>query len=145
MAQYWDDSHGGKDILEGPEPTAVGIKTFLIYPGTLIQNALCLVKQLTPRLGKLIDMSFAPLRRIVSRTLEVFEVRPKYFIYSLLDSLECGHEQSVQLFGGLSDLLNAYTENPDMRSRRHRCHECAAVVAQKKPVASVGLAKVEVA
>src|SRR5690348_13609621 len=34
----------------------------------------------------------APLRRIVSREIDVQQVKPKYFIYALIDTLECGHD-----------------------------------------------------
>jgi hypothetical protein len=75
----------------------------------------------------------APLRRIVARELEILNPRPKYYIYSLLDTLECGHAQSVYLFNGLLDLTNPYTDNRAVRARRHRCVPCASLLAKKKP------------
>jgi hypothetical protein len=77
----------------------------------------------------------APLRLIVSRELFVCKPRPTlaYSIYSLIDTLECGHSQEVYLFNGLHDLLNAYTETPAVTAKRHRCRPCASLLAKKKP------------
>lgn len=85
--------------------------------------------------------NLSPLRRIVSRELLTYQPdsrNPKYLIYSLLDRMECGHSKGVYLWNGLLDVLNAYTDNPEMRSRRHRCRPCSAVLV-KKPVQSVGI------
>lgn len=92
-------------------------------------------------------MALAPLRRIASRTLEVFSYhkngRPYQFV--IHDALECGHVTTLYDWDIL-DLIWAYTETPSVRARRHRCVPCAELVAQRKPVASVGLtAKQEVA
>lgn len=83
----------------------------------------------------------APLRKIVSRELVVFQpdTRVRHFIYSLRDRLECGHEQEHYLPDGLRELLNAYHESAVVRARRHRCHPCGAV-SLKKPVQSIAAA-----
>jgi hypothetical protein len=86
-------------------------------------------------------MAIAPLRKIVSRELEVYcpdPRNPKYKIYSLFDTLECGHGQEIYLYGGLQDLTFAYTDSPVIRAKRHRCRPCAQLLA-KKPVQSVSL------
>lgn len=84
---------------------------------------------------KLLAMAAAPLRRIVARELCIHQPNPrlKYSIYSLIDTLECGHTQEIYLFDGLRDLANAYTENAAIAARRHRCHPCASLLAKKKP------------
>lgn len=79
--------------------------------------------------------TLAPLRKIMSRELEVSEPRPKYVYYSLIDSLECGHRAWSPV--DLADLLNAYTESPVIRARRHRCQPCARLLAERKPVQTV--------
>lgn len=78
----------------------------------------------------------APLRKIVLRELSVFQPdprNPKYKIYSLIDVLECGHAQDVYLFNGLRDLLNAYTDSPVIKAKRHRCRPCMNLLAKKLP------------
>lgn len=78
----------------------------------------------------------APLRRIVARDVVVTlpDARnPRYRIYSLVDTLECGHEYSSYLFGGLEDLTYAYTTNPAITAKRHRCRPCASLLAKKPP------------
>ena len=80
----------------------------------------------------------APLRKIVLRELSVLQPdprNPKYKIYSLIDTLECGHTQENYLFGGIRDLVNGYTDSPVIRARRHRCRPCASLLAKKKPQA----------
>lgn len=74
-----------------------------------------------------------PLRRIVYRELCELRARKSYSIYSLIDTLECGHQQDVYLYNGLHDLLNPYTENPAISAKRHRCRPCASLLAKKKP------------
>ncbi len=89
----------------------------------------------------------APLRKIARRELDVYHPdarNPKYSIYSLIDTLECGHVQNVYLFGGLNDLMNAYTDNPAIKAKRHRCRPCASLLL-KKPVQSVAIGKPAVA
>lgn len=83
----------------------------------------------------------APLRRIVARELCEFQPdprNPKYLVYSLIDTLECGHSQDVYLFNGLQDLTNPYIDSPAIRAKRHRCRPCEMLLAKKKP-ASVPL------
>lgn len=74
-----------------------------------------------------------PLRKIVRRELCQQHVRPKYIIYSLIDTLECGHKQDNYLFNGLLDLINPYTDSPVVRAKRHRCRPCMNLLAKKKP------------
>src|SRR6185437_2719769 len=95
------------------------------------------------RIRTLVRRTLAPLRRIVSREVESFRPDPRvnYEVYSLRDTLECGHVQDHFLWGGLADLQNAYTENPLVRSARHRCQPCAQLLSVKKPVQSVTLKK----
>lgn len=78
----------------------------------------------------------APLRRIVARDVAVTmpDARnPRYRIYSLIDTLECGHEYDAYLFGGLEDLTFAYTQNPAVTAKRRRCRPCASLLAKKRP------------
>lgn len=77
----------------------------------------------------------APLRRIVLRELCITKPRPSlaYSIYSLIDTLECGHVQSEYLFNGLLDLTNPYTDSPVIRAKRHRCRPCMNLLAKKRP------------
>lgn len=81
----------------------------------------------------------APLRRVVTRVAKVYSYHrtgtPWQFV--VMASLDCGHS-FVEYGWSLLDLLNAYTENPEVLTRRHRCHECREAVI-KKPVASVTL------
>ena len=82
----------------------------------------------------------APLRRIVARDVAVTlpDARnPRYRIYSLIDTLECGHEYSSYLFGGLEDLTYAYTDNPVIKAKRHRCRPCAQLLTTRKPMQTV--------
>lgn len=94
----------------------------------------------------LLKRALAPLRRIVCRDLEVFECfhnssRPRLFVVH--DRLECGHVATSLLWEFL-DLVNAYTTNPDVKAKHHRCHECLTLTA-KKPVQSVTTVKTAVA
>lgn len=84
----------------------------------------------------------APLCRIVSRDLQIWSHHPNGQIYQfgLYDLLECGHEQPAGYLT-FSDLINPYSESSAMRARRHRCRECAAIVASRKPVSSVALSE----
>jgi len=78
----------------------------------------------------------APLRRIVVRELcesQPDPRNPKYLIYSIIDTLECGHSQSEYLFNGLLDLINPYTDSPVIRAKRHRCRPCAQLLVKKRP------------
>jgi hypothetical protein len=82
----------------------------------------------------------APLRRIVLRELDILcpdSRNLKYKIYSLIDTMECGHSSEQYLFNGLLDLVNAYTESPAIRAKRHRCHPCAQLLATRKPMQTV--------
>lgn len=93
------------------------------------------------------QLSKSPLRRIVARELVVFEqhrnsTHPRLF--ALHDHLECGHVRAV-LTLDLIDLTNPHSENSEIRARRHRCAECAAVASGKKPVALARLELVGVA
>ena len=87
---------------------------------------------------ELVSRTLAPLRRITSRKLfaYVVRIRPRHALCCLRDTLECGHIIECGI-DSLRDLMNAYTENSVVRARRHRCHECAALVAERKPVQSV--------
>lgn len=115
--------------------------------GALICKKLHSISALLPLCGRwvlaLAVRTLAPLRKIVSRELEVFERCPKYFIYTLRDILECGHESWSPI--SLIDLLDAYTINPAITARRHRCRPCASLLLTKKPVKSVALGKPAVA
>lgn len=89
----------------------------------------------------------APLRKIAIRELVVTQpdLRQKYFIYCLMDTLECGHSQEVYLYDGIRDLLNGYTTNPAVKAKRHRCRPCASLLLSRKPVQSVAIGKPAVA
>lgn len=103
-----------------------------------------LIYTFAQRLAVWMQRTLAPLRRIVSRELEVFEydrIRkdlPQSFIIN--DHLECGHVE-VCYSWDIFDLLNAYTTNPQVRAKRHRCKPCASLLADRKPVQPVRLAK----
>lgn len=72
-------------------------------------------------------MPYAPLRLITSRKLNVFTHERGFpRLFSVIDTLECGHEYTSCTWTFL-DLVNAYTENPDVSARRRRCHACAAL------------------
>lgn len=87
--------------------------------------------------------TLAPLRRIINRELQVFKydsVRKDFPIsFAIIDHLECGHEYTC-LGWDVFDLLFAYTDNPEVRAKRHRCRPCAELLATRKPVQSVALA-----
>lgn len=93
--------------------------------------------------------TLAPLRRIVSRSLEAIEhdqlsLFPKDFDrttpFAIVDKLVCGHE-SASLLWDFRDLVNGYSVSPWVKARHHRCHECAKAIArnERKPVQSVRL------
>lgn len=84
---------------------------------------------------RMLAMPLPPLRKIVSRELDIYQPDPRFknFIYSLIDTLECGHVKQSYLFGGVSDVANAYTLSPVVKAKRHRCRPCAALLAKKKP------------
>lgn len=98
-------------------------------------------------LAEMIARTLAPLRKIVSRELEVLRYDrvkkelPQSFV--IHDHLECGHSQTL-LGWGIFDLLDPYTTNPEVKARRHRCHPCASRLA-RKPMATVQAAKAGVA
>lgn len=76
----------------------------------------------------------APLRKVVSREMEVFEYfrnseRPRLFV--IRDLMECGHVFAC-LGWEYADLVNGYSDNPEVTASRHRCHPCAALT-KKKP------------
>jgi hypothetical protein len=100
-----------------------------------------LIELLFPRLERLLDMSLSPLRRIVSRTLEVYEYhrtgQPRLFVIN--DTLECGHIFPC-LGWDIFDLLDPYIQNPQVSAKRHHCRPCAQLLATRKPVQSVGIA-----
>jgi len=96
--------------------------------------------------AELMRRVLAPLRRIVSRELEVYatsrvSIHPASFVVH--DKLECGHVHTSLLWE-LFDLTDPYTRSAHVRAIRHRCHECLTLAA-KKPVQSVTLAKAKVA
>ncbi len=85
---------------------------------------------------KWVALMAAPLRRIVVRELRKLQPdprNPKYTIYSIIDTLECGHTQDNYLFNGLLDLINPYTDSPVVRAKRHRCRPCMHLLAKKRP------------
>ena len=86
---------------------------------------------------KWVAIMASPLRLIVSRELCTIQPRSNYFIYSLSDTLECGHVEDHYLFNGLADLTNPYTDSPVVRAKRHRCKPCASLLAKRKPVQTV--------
>lgn len=82
-------------------------------------------------------MPLAPLRRVVSREIEVFRFhgeKPQQFIVH--DALECGHS-FTDFQWTILDLVNPYSETAS--KKRHRCRECAAIIArnERKPCQSV--------
>ena len=96
--------------------------------------------------AELMRRVLAPLRRIVSRELEVYvasRVRSYPASFVVHDKLECGHT-FTNLNWDIFDLVNAYTESPWVKAVRHRCHECLTLTA-KKPVQSVTTVKTAVA
>lgn len=104
---------------------------------SLIWESLRLLKVTTVR-------ALAPLRVVVSRSIEVFEYQragarhPRLFVVN--DLLDCGHTFASHLWDFL-DLVNGYATGSHVTARRHRCHECRDVAKAKKPSVSVGLAK----
>ena len=93
-------------------------------------------------LTRLSEIVKAPLRLIAARSLEVYEYsrvrRTQPQLFAVHDVLECGHVHTSLLWEFL-DLVNAYSDNPEISARRRRCHPCAKALA-KKPVQSVKLA-----
>jgi hypothetical protein len=95
------------------------------------------------KLGGLIKVQtsrvLAPLRKVLTREISVHTCylnsdRP--WIFTVYATLDCGHE--FREYGWcFSDLVNAYTETPEVAARRHRCHPCRDLAVTKKPVASV--------
>lgn len=90
--------------------------------------------------------ALSPLRRIVSRELEVYKFYrsglPESF--ALHDTLECGHVHT-NLSLDVFDLLNAYTQHPALSARRHHCQPCASLLTERKQPKSVAVAKAAIA
>jgi len=77
----------------------------------------------------------APLRRIISRELDVQQVKPKYSVYAIIDELECGHSYWSPI--SLLELVNAYETSPAISAKRHRCRPCMNLLAKRKPMQTV--------
>ena len=92
--------------------------------------------------------TLAPLRRILTREMVVHKRQrigtPHPSLFTVVDHLDCGHFYIDHLWSFL-DLLCAYDALPHVTARRRRCRPCAALIAAKKPVASVGVSGVAVA
>jgi hypothetical protein len=91
------------------------------------RHALHISSGILPRVKEAPAMPLAPLRLIVGRTMEVYvhhRGHPRQF--AVHDVLECGHVYTSLLWDYL-DLVNPYSDNPDVSARRHRCHACAVV------------------
>jgi len=90
------------------------------------------------RLLAMAERVLAPLRRIISRELEVYQFHKGGLPYqfAIHDSLECGHVSTSQLWDSL-DLLNAYTDNPEVSAKRRRCRPCASLLLKRKPMQTV--------
>ena len=88
--------------------------------------------------AELMRRVLAPLRRIISRELEIYStdrITGHPYSFVVHDKLECTHTYTS--FGwDIFDLLNAYSESAHVRAVRHCCHECLTLTA-KKPVQSV--------
>jgi len=89
--------------------------------------------------------TLAPLRRIVSRSLEVLENQQRELFppafgptipFAIIDLLECGHE-SISLLWDFRDLIDAYTKNPEVKARHHRCRPCLKLQNKRKQPQSV--------
>lgn len=91
--------------------------------------------QLYPRGKRAPAMYRAPLRLIHSRSLDVFSLnRGRHRHFAVVDALACGHTYTSLLWE-LLDLLNAYTDNPEVAARRRRCRVC-----QKEAICSATVA-----
>ena len=105
-----------------------------------LPNFFTRIASIVSALWTLMPRLLAPLRKVVARELDVYlpDARnPKYKIYSLVDTLECGHVQDVYLWNGLQDVLYAYSDNPAITAKRHRCQPCASLLATRKQPQSV--------
>jgi hypothetical protein len=89
----------------------------------------------------------APLRRVVTREAKVFNhdrVKGTPSAFAVIATLDCGH--SFKEFSWyFIDLVYAYTANPEVLARRHRCHDCRDIALAKKPVKSVSVEAMAVA
>lgn len=85
----------------------------------------------------------APLRRIISRELEIYStdrITGHPYSFVVHDTLECTHTYTS--FGwDIFDLLNAYTESAHVRAIRHRCQECLTLTAKKTVQSVTAVAK----
>lgn len=117
------------------------VKNFLINKSEILTKLCAKLCTSGRTISALVLLAMAaPLRRIVARDVVITlpDARnPRYRIYSLIDQLECGHEYSSYLFGGLEDLTFAYTLNPAITARRRRCRPCAQLTATRKPMQTV--------
>ena len=115
--------------------TTANIFTFFSISGVCSRS---IFSRIATDWAELMRRVLAPLRKIVSRELEVYatsrvSIHPASFVVH--DKLECGHVHTSLLWD-LFDLLNAYTVSAHVWAVRHRCHECLTLTA-KKPVQSV--------
>lgn len=79
--------------------------------------------------------SFAPLRRIRERTIEVFQFQRNSdhpYLFAIHEQLECAHV-STSLMWDFLDLINPHTSNPAVTARRRRCTPCGQMLAKKPP------------
>lgn len=103
---------------------------------TVSLNIISSISALLASAARMLTMALAPLRRIILRELDVYHPDPrnlKYSIYSLVDTMACGHVSEFYLYNGLGDIVNAYTQNPVICAKSHRCRPCASLLAKKKP------------
>lgn len=115
-----------------------------VFP--LLPFILSLIWESLRLLKMAVNRTLAPLRRIVTREMKVFE-RQRFGsrhprLFAVIDTLDCGHS-FVDHSWSFRDLLCAYvdpTDFPHVTARRHRCHECRDILAAKKPVRSVQIA-----
>lgn len=120
---------------------------FTLFSNSGQSSRSTITARITTFLVELMRRVLAPLRRIVSRELEVFSTdrlsgRPASF--AIRDGMECGHTHTSLLWD-VFDLLNGYTESAHVKAVRHRCSECQTLTATKKPPQSVGQVKTAVA
>ena len=121
-------------------------KNFTFFGNSGVCSRSQYLRRIATEWAELMRRELAPLRRIISRELEVYatsrvSIHPASFVVH--DKLECGHVHTA-LNWDIFDLLNAYTESPWVKAVRHRCHECLTLTA-KKPVQSVTVVKTAVA
>jgi hypothetical protein len=121
------------------------VKIFLSFP--FLPFILFPIRELCILYKVAVARLLSPLRRIVTRELRVHRCYPgtaKPMLFTVVASLECGHS-FTELEWNFRDLLNAYTEAPEVNAKRHRCHECRDLATTKKPVTSVPVEAVAVA